>query len=80
MEEFVLTPMPLQKPPLPASMPALYELRHLRRTLSRLEGTHATTSPVIADLKRTVVNRIGELEAQLGSTELIDSLTTLRNT
>ncbi len=80
MEEFVLTPMPVQKPPLPASMPALYELRHLRRALSRLEETHATTSPVIEGLKRNVVNRICELEAQLGSTELVDALTTIRNT
>jgi hypothetical protein len=80
MEEFALTPMPLQKLPLPASMPALYELRHLRRTLSRLEGIHATTSPAIADLKFHVVNRICDLEAQLGSTELVDALTTLRNT
>jgi len=69
-----------QKPPTPTSAPALYELRHLRRALSRLEDTHATTSPIIEDLKRNVVNRICELEARLGSTELIDALTILRNT
>jgi len=71
--------MPPQNPPAPTPAPALYELRHLRRALSRLEDTHATTSPVVGDLKRSVVNRICELEAQLGSTELIDALTTLRN-
>jgi hypothetical protein len=80
MEEFFLTPMPIQKPPTPKSAPALYELRHLRRALARLESTHATSSPVIENLKRNVVNRICELEAQLGSTELTDALTTLRNT
>lgn len=72
--------MPPEQPPTSKSMPALSELRHLRRTLARLEATHATTSPVIANLKRNVMSRIWELEAQLGSTELIDSLTTLRNT
>jgi hypothetical protein len=80
MEEFLLTSMPVQKSPIPRPAPALYELRHLRRALSRLEETHATTSPAIEDLKRNVVNRIGELEARLGSTELIDALATLRNT
>jgi len=69
-----------QNPPSPSPVPALYELRHLRRTLARLEETHATTSPVIANLKRIVMSRIWELESQLGSSELIDSLTTLRNT
>lgn len=69
-----------EKLPAPKSTPALYELRHLRRTLAKLEDTHATTSPVIANLKRNVMSRIWEVEAQLGSTELIDSLTTLRNT
>ena len=72
--------MPPQKPQLPRVAPALYELRHLRRALSRLEITHATASPAVDALKRNVVNRICELEAQLGSTELIDALTTLRNT
>ena len=80
MEEFSRTPMPPQKPPTPKPVPAPYELRHLRRALSRLEETHATTSPVIEKLKRDVVNRICELEAQLGSIELIDALTALRNT
>ena len=79
VEQFFLTPMPPQRPPSPKLSPALYELRHLRRALSRLEATHATTSPVVADLKYQVVKRICELEAQLGSTELIDALTTLRN-
>lgn len=69
-----------QKPPSSSPAPALYELRHLRRALSRLEETHATTSPAIAILKRNVMSRIWELEAQLGSTRLIDSLSTLRNT
>jgi len=69
MGEFVLTPMASQKPSFLAP-PAPYELRHLRRALSRLELTHATTSPVIANLKRDVVNRIRELEAHLRSTEL----------
>jgi hypothetical protein len=69
-----------QKPPFSGPAPALYELRHLRRALSRLEQTHATTSPVIEDLKRNVVNRICELETQFDSTELIDALTTIRNT
>ncbi|HMG86394.1 MAG TPA: hypothetical protein VK574_11635 [Terracidiphilus sp.] len=69
-----------QKPPVPKSSPALYELRHLRRALSRLEDTHATTSPVIENLKRNVVNRICELETQLGSTERIEPLTAFRNT
>jgi len=72
--------VPKLNPPCPEPPPALYELRHLRRALSRLESTHATTSPVIANLKRQVVNRICELEAELGSTELVDALTTLRNT
>jgi len=61
-----------QTPPSLKSAPALYELRHLRRALSRLEDTHATTSPVIANLKRIVMSRIWELEAELGGTELID--------
>jgi len=69
-----------QKPPSRRSAPALYELRHLRRALSRLDETHATTSPVIESLKRSVVNRIREVEAQLGSIELIDTSATLRNT
>jgi hypothetical protein len=69
-----------QKPPSPRSAPALYELRHLRRALSRLDETHATTSPVIESLKRSVVNRIREVEAQLGSIELINTSATLRNT
>lgn len=68
-----------QKPPSLGSTPALYELRHLRRALSRLEETHATTSPVIESLKRSVVNRICEIEAQIGPTKLIDTSTTLRN-
>jgi hypothetical protein len=68
------------QPPTSKSMPALYELRHLRRALARLEDTHATTSPAIASLKRIVMTRIWELESQLGSTELIDSLSTIRNT
>jgi hypothetical protein len=72
--------MEQQKPLAPTSAPALYELRHLRRALARLEATHATTSPVIENLKHNVVSRICELEAQLGSTELIDALTTIRNT
>jgi hypothetical protein len=72
--------MATQNPPSPSPAPALYELRHLRRTLARLEDTHATTTPVIANLKRIVMSRIWELEAQLGSTELVDALTTLRNT
>jgi hypothetical protein len=80
MEESCLTPMAPQRPPTPKPLPALYELRHLRRALSRLEDTHATTSPAVASLKRIVVHRICELEAQLGSTELIDALTTIRNT
>jgi len=80
MEELFLTPMPPQNPPSLRSAPALYELRHLRRALSRLEQTHATTVPVIEDLRRNVMNRISELEAQLGSTELIDALITIRNT
>jgi hypothetical protein len=79
VEEFFLTPMPVQKPTTPKPAPALYELRHLRRALARLEATHATTSPTIENLKRNVLNRIRELEAQLGSTELTDALTTLRN-
>ena len=58
-----------QNPPSPSPVPALYELRHLRRTLARLEETHATTSPVIANLKRIVMSRIWELESQLGSSE-----------
>lgn len=61
-------------------MPALYELRHLRRALARLEDTHATTSPVIANLKRIVMSRIWEIEAKLGDTEHTDRSTTLRNT
>lgn len=68
------------KAPSSSRLPALYELRHLRRALYRLEQTHAPTSPTIENLKRNVVNRICELEAQLGSTELVDALTTLRNT
>jgi hypothetical protein len=72
--------MAAQKPLTPTSAPALYELRHLRRALARLEATRATTSPVIENLKRNVVNRIYELEAQLGSTELIDALNGRRNT
>jgi len=59
--------MPPLKPSPPSAAPALYELRHLRRALSRLEETHATTSPVIENLKRNVVNRICEVEAQLGA-------------
>jgi hypothetical protein len=69
-----------QTPPSLKSAPALYELRHLRRALSRLEATHATTSPVIANLKRIVMSRIWELEAELGGIELIDDSTTIRNT
>lgn len=80
VEEFFLTPMPSPKTPSLKPEPALYELRHLRRAISRLEATHATSSPAIADLERHAVNRICELEAQLGSTELIGALTTLRNT
>jgi len=72
--------MPTENPPISKSMPALYELRPLRRALGRLEDTHATTSPAIASLKRIVMTRIWELETQLGSTELIDSLTIIRNT
>ena len=80
MQDFDRTAMTPQKLPSSSPAPALYELRHLRRALSRLEETHATTSPVIEDLKRSVVNRICELESQLDSTELIDTLTPLRNT
>jgi len=69
-----------QRPQTPKPLPALYELRHLRRALSRLEDTRATTSPGIASLRRIVVHRICELEAQLSGTELIDALTTIRNT
>jgi hypothetical protein len=58
--------MPPLKPSPSSAAPGLYELRHLRRALSRLEETHATTSPVIENLKRNVVNRICEVEAQLG--------------
>jgi hypothetical protein len=58
----------------------LYEVRHLRRALRRLEETHATTSPVIANLKRIVVSPICELEAKLGGTDLFDALTIQRNT
>lgn|GEM_PF-3555577 len=76
----MVTPTAQQKLSSPESAPALYELRHLRRALSRLEQTHATTSPVISDLKRNLVNRICELEARLGSTKLIEALTTHRNT
>jgi hypothetical protein len=72
--------MASQNPPSPGLAPALYELRHLRRALSRIEDTHATSTPVIENLKRSVMNRIGEVEAQLGSTERIEALTTLRNT
>ena len=69
--------MPLPKPPSQSQSSAQYELRHLRRALSRLEETHATTSPVIENLKRSVVDRINELEAQSGS---IDALIHHRNT
>lgn len=72
--------VPAEKPPSARTAPALYELRHLRRALSRLEATHATSSPVIKDLKSSVVTRICELETQLGSTKLIDGLSTIRNT
>ena len=58
----------------------LYELRHLRRALDRLEQTHATSTPVIENLKRNVVVRIRELEDELGTSRLVDSLTTFRNT
>jgi hypothetical protein len=54
--------MQRQNSPMPKPAPALYELRHLRRALSRLEDTHATSSPAVESLKRVVVNRICELE------------------
>jgi hypothetical protein len=70
MEEFPLTPMSLLKPESLTLAPALYELRHLRRALSRLEETHATSSPVIADLKSNLERRIRELDVQLGQIPL----------
>jgi hypothetical protein len=62
--------MPTQKTPALKLAPALYELRHLRRALSRLEGIHTANSPTIENLRRSVKLRIRELDAQLGQTTL----------
>jgi hypothetical protein len=67
------TTMALQKSPAKEHLPTLYELRHLRGTLSRLEAIGETRSPTIADLRRIVATRIFELEAALGSIELLDA-------
>lgn len=46
-------------------MPAIHEIRHLRRAFERLEGIGETQSPTIDNLKRIVLLRIVELEASL---------------
>ena len=61
-----LFPMAMQAPSPQGSENPVYELRHLRRTLSRLESTHAPKNSVIQNLTRNVVNRIRELEIELG--------------
>ncbi len=68
-----------QQSPAKEYLPILHELRHLRRTLSRLEAIGETRSSTIADLRRIVVLRICELDAELGSTELRDALTAYSN-
>ena len=62
--------MPPQTPPPDRFRPALYELRHLHRALSRLESIYAVNSPNIQDLQQNVLRRIRELDAQLGQSAL----------
>jgi hypothetical protein len=58
--------MNMQAPSRQGAGDPVFELRHLRRALSRLESTHAPKNTVIQNLTRNVVNRIRELEIELG--------------